>query len=528
MRTRGRMIVAGLTVIGLIGAAVAVTRGDGAERPSTTAAAAEEGLGSATTSGASTAPGATASGGVAPGSQTEQKTEPNATSGPVRVRPAQVIAQAAPESVAYLRDRYRISATEAARRLALQELSAPLAARLTEQVPRSYGGMWLDQEAGGVLTVGATDVAAVRAAVAEVTDPVNVRVVAVRHALGQLAEAAAAIAVTLDASPGSDVVVDPRANEIVVLTGDQITADDPRLAEARRAAGVPTRTQVRTPATNVPKACDPRYCPQAPMRGGIRLDVPRDDGTVGGCTTGFNLTVGVRDAYVLTAGHCVVGGRHQQVDRTWHQFLGPKVPVTVEAPNPDLAENAYPYDYAIMPYQAGALPRWTYPRGARSTPSLVNYWCVADNPRCATSGSRDVRITGYVPWSAIQSGWVVCATGAAYTPKAGEQYVDSGAGAGYVPGTRCGEITGKSSGGIDVRICARPGDSGGPLFTEADGKALGILSNGDPGQGACTNPNERNSYAPISTILERVNARSGGKLRVRLATSGPGAGPVAR
>ena len=45
------------------------------------------------------------------------------------------------------------------------------------------------------------------------------------------------------------------------------------------------------------------------MRGGIRLDVPRNDGTVGGCTTGFNLTVGVRDAYVLTAGHCVVGGR---------------------------------------------------------------------------------------------------------------------------------------------------------------------------------------------------------------------------
>ena len=77
-----------------------------------------------------------------------------------------------------------------------------------------------------------------------------------------------------------------------------------------------------------------------------------------------------------------------------------------------------------------------------------------------------------------------------------------------------------------MRICARPGDSGGPLFTEADGKALGILSNGDPGQGACTNPNERNSYAPISTILERVNARSGGKLRVRLATSGPAAGPV--
>ncbi|WP_210916675.1 trypsin-like serine protease [Micromonospora sp. U21] len=528
MRTRGRMIVAGLAVAGLIGAAVAVTTADGAERPAVTAAAAEEGLGSATTSGPTAPPGATASGGAAPARQTEPESEPNPTSGPVRARPSRVVAQAAPASVEYLRGRYGISAAEAARRLALQELSAPLAARLTEQVPRSYGGMWLDQAAGGVLTVGATDVAAVQAAVPDVPDRTHVRVVAVRHTLSQLAEAAAGVAAALDASAGSDVVVDQQANEIVVLTGDRIAADEPRLAEARRAAGVPTRTQARTPATSVQKACDPRYCPQAPMRGGIRLDVPRDDGTVGGCTTGFNLIVGVREAYVLTAGHCVVGGRHQQVDRTWHQFLGPKVPVNVEAPSPALAENAYPYDYAIMPYQTGALSRWAYPRGATAGPSLVNYWCVSDNKQCATRGSRDVPITGYVPWKDIQSGWVVCATGSAYTPKAGELYVDSGAGAGYVPGTRCGEITGKSSGGIDVRICARPGDSGGPLFTEADGKALGILSNGDPGQGACTNPNERNFYAPISTILERANARSDPRLRIRLATSGPVDGPVAR
>lgn len=150
-----------------------------------------------------------------------------------------------------------------------------------------------------------------------------------------------------------------------------------------------------------------------------------------------------------------------------------------------------------------------------------------DNPRCGATGSRDVPITGHVPWSAIQTGWVVCATGAAYTPKAGEKYVDSGAGAGYLPGTRCGEIIGKTSGGIDVRICARPGDSGGPLFTETDGKALGILSHGDPGQGACTNPNERNSYAPVSTILDRANARTGNLLRIRLAAGGLSA-PVPR
>ena len=58
------------------------------------------------------------------------------------------------------------------------------------------------------------------------------------------------------------------------------------------------------------------------------------------------------------------------------------------------------------------------------------------------------------------------------------------------------------------------------LFTEADGRALGILSHGDPGQGACTNPAERNSYAPVSTILDRANARTGNTLQLRLVTGG--------
>ncbi|MGW5669607.1 trypsin-like serine protease, partial [Micromonospora sp. NPDC003776] len=437
-------------------------------------------------------------------------------------RPAAQVAAAAPASVGYLRERYGVSATEAARRLALQEFSGPLADRLAADQPDTYGGMWLDQTAGGVLVVAATDPAAVRAAVAGAPDAAHVRVVAVRHSLHRLTDAADRLAAALGGTPGEDVVVDLRRNALAVLTGGRITAADSRLAEALAAAGVPATARPR-PAGVVPKACDPRYCAQAPMRGGIRLDVPRDDGTVGGCTVGFNLRSRIGKWYVLTAGHCVVGGRHQHVDTTWHQFLGPKVPVSVESTAPVLAENAYPNDYAIMPYQAGALDRWKYP--AAAGPSLVNYWCVADNPNCTTS--RDVSITGYVPYSAIQLGWVVCATGSAYTPKSGEVYVDSGAGAGYLPGTRCGEIDGKSGGGIDVRICARAGDSGGPLFTESDGKALGILSDGDPGSGPCTNADEHNHYAPVSTILARVNA-SQGPGYFQLATRGPGTGLIAR
>ncbi|WP_320066411.1 S1 family peptidase [Micromonospora sp. RTGN7] len=441
-------------------------------------------------------------------------------------RPAAKVAAAAPASVAYLRDRYGISATEAARRLALQELSTPLAATLANGLPGEYGGMWLDQAAGGLLTVAATRPESVRAAVAAVPDATHVRVVPVRHSLRQLTASATRIAKALGVAVGTDVVVDQTANEVVVLTGGEVAAGDRRLPVALRDAGVSARSRARVTRPSVPKACDPRSCVQAPMRGGIRLDIPRDDGTVGGCTTGFNVQDRYGVPYVLTAGHCVVGGRHTRIDDTWHQFLGPKIPVTVESGNAALAENAYPNDYAVMPYQVGALRQWGYPTTATTRPSLVNYWCVADNPRCTTG--QDVAVTGYVPWSGIQTGWVVCATGSAYTPTAGETYVDSGAGAGYLPGTRCGQVTGKSAGGIDVRICARPGDSGGPLFTESDGKALGILSNGDPGQGPCTNPDEQNKYAPVSTILDRVNARANGRLGLRLALTGPVFGPIKR
>ncbi|SCG34136.1 S1 family peptidase [Micromonospora halophytica] len=520
MRIRRRAVVAAALVLGTVGATtVALAREDDAGPPVATAASGEW---SADASPAA----ADAAQNAADG--TDQAAAPRSTAAirPVTVaaRPAKEVAQAAPASVGYLAERYRVSQSEAARRLALQELSAPLAGSLAARFPETYAGMWLDQAGGGLLTIAATDPGTIRRAITGVPDAAHVTVVPVRHPLRRLTEAAGRLATALGGQAGTDVVVDEQANEVVVLTGDVIAADDTRLAGARDAAGVPVRVRARMPESVIPKACDPRYCAQAPMRGGIRLDVPRDNGTVGGCTTGFNVRARSGRYYVLTAGHCVVSATHQHVDKTWHQFLGPKVPVGVESTGPVLAENAFPTDYAMLPYQDGAFARWAYPKRTQGA-SLVNYWCVTDNPACATRGSRDVKITGHTPYSAVQAGWVVCATGSAYTPKAGEQYVDSGAGLGYVPGTRCGTVTGKASGGIDVRICARPGDSGGPLFTESDGRALGILSYGDDGSGACANPDEKNYYAPVSTILDRVNSRTG--LGFEIATRGPLIGPIA-
>lgn len=509
MRAGPRTIIIGLAAVATVAAGVAtLTAGAGAPDPATAPAAATQPAGEAV--------GGEVAGSASPSaSGARRPARPGGGSGSAASRSTTELAQAAPASVAYLTDRYGIPAAEAARRLALQERSGALAGTLAARFPDEYGGMWLDQAGGGLLTIGATRPEAIRPALAADPDAAHLRVVPVGTALARLTDAATRLARTLGVTAGTDVVVDQRANELVVLTDG---ADDARLAGALAGAGVPARSQARIAAGTVEKACDPRYCDRAPMRGGIRLDVPRDNGTVGGCTTGFNVRDKNNVDYVLTAGHCVLSSTHTHRDRTWHQYLGPKVPVGLESTNAGLGENSYPNDYAVIPYQTGALRDWAYPvRKAGATPSLVNYWCVKDNPRCTSS--RDVAITGYVPVTQVKAGWVVCATGSAYTPKAGEVYVDSGAGAGYLPGTRCGEVLGTSTGGIDVRICARPGDSGGPLFTETDGKALGILSYGDDGSGACTNPNEQNHYAPVSTILDRANARTG--LGLRLATQGP-------
>ncbi|GHJ49745.1 protease [Catellatospora sp. TT07R-123] len=433
----------------------------------------------------------------------------------------------APASTAYLRTRYGVSAAEAQRRLALQETAGQLGDRLAARFPDQYAGLWLDQAAGGVLTVASTVPGALTAELARTGDAAHVRVVRAEHSLRELTDAATRARTALGETDGAAVAVDPVTNRVLVTANEQVPAGDPALAAALAAADAAGTLRRVTGPVGVPKSCNPLNCHTPPMRGGIRLDVPRDDGTVGGCTTGYNLRSQVTGAYyVLTAGHCVNSDRHTRRDDTWHDYLGQKIPVGIEPADAtlrgQLSENVAgigsAYDYAVLPYQPGAERTWSAALGlinsVRPVPSL-NYWCPGG---CA--GSHDVQLTGLLKPSAVQVGWVVCASGAGYTPKAGEQYVDSGAGAGYQPGTRCGEVTAVGT-LISVRICARPGDSGGPLFTEADGKALGILKFGDPGSGPCTNAAELNHYSPVATILDRVNARTGNSLKLVLSVTGP-------
>lgn len=77
----------------------------------------------------------------------------------------------------------------------------------------------------------------------------------------------------------------------------------------------------------------------------------------------------------------------------------------------------------------------------------------------------------------------MCATG---WPSSAVNYPDSeDSGAGYLVGTRCGRVL-STDVGINTDLCARPGDSGGPLYSQTDHTALGI---------------------PIETIITDLNAR---------------------
>jgi streptogrisin C len=395
--------------------------------------------------------------------------------GPAAASPTPTAANA-PNSIRYLVSRYSISEKEAQRRLALQAESAQLAAELAAKYPGEYAGMWLDQAGGGVLRVAMTNPSLVPARP-------GVVVVPAQRSLASLEEEARQVAA---AHPDAQVYVDQRSNQVMVqeLPGFVLK-------------------------------CDPLHCHESPLRGGIRLDIPRDNGTVGGCTTGFLLwSTVLRRTYVLTAGHCVVSSTHTHRDDTWHEFLGAHTPVTIEDLDTRLAENDFTIgrDYAVMPFQDGAQALWFggTPRRTGPEPQIVLY-----------KGSTKA-ITGFVPVSSVQTGWIVCASGAGYTPGPTDPpYVDSGAGVGYVPGTHCGEVT-SVGGRIAVRICARKGDSGGPLYTEADGKALGILSGGDERSGPCVpGDTETNLYAPFSTILDRVNSRTANAYGFVLAPGGP-------
>jgi glycerol-3-phosphate cytidylyltransferase-like family protein len=179
--------------------------------------------------------------------------------------------------------------------------------------------------------------------------------------------------------------------------------------------------------------------------------------TAGRCSAGFNVTDGKSD-FILTAGHCGPNGSIWFADSRARQQIGTTV-------NGSFPGN----DFSLVKYAGGK---------AGAGADVV-----------AIGNGNGVRITG------------------AADATVGQRVFRSGS----TTGLRDGEVSavnatvnypeGTVSGLIETNVCAEPGDSGGPMFSE--GIALGVTSggSGDCNQGGTT------FFQPVPKALSELGVK---------------------
>ncbi|WP_031487939.1 S1 family peptidase [Streptomyces bicolor] len=278
----------------------------------------------------------------------------------------------------------------------------------------------------------------------------------VDHSMDELKSATS----TLRSAPrvaGTAWVMDYRSNEVVVRGDSTVSAADwSRMTRVAGDIGGFVRME-RTEGTFTTR-----------LNGALPLL-----STAGRCSAGFNVTDGQRD-FILTAGHCGPNGSVWFADNRGNQQIGPTV-----------QQNFPGGDFSLVEYASG---------DAGAGADVVS---IGDG--------KGVRITG------------------AADPAVGQRVFRSGS----TSGLRDGEVTavnatvnypeGTVTGLIETNVCAEPGDSGGPMFSE--GIALGVTSGGS---GDC-NAGGTTFFQPVTKALEALDV----KLLVAAQNgSGQGASPA--
>ncbi|MER6984776.1 alpha-lytic protease prodomain-containing protein, partial [Streptomyces carpinensis] len=277
----------------------------------------------------------------------------------------------------------------------------------------------------------------------------------VRHSMNELRSATATLRAT-PRVPGTAWVTDYRTNEVTVEADSTVSAGDwARMTEVAHGIGSFVRTE-RTGG-----------------RFTTRLNGAQPILSAGGrCSAGFNVTDG-RSDFILTAGHCGPTGSIWFADAQGDRQLGTTVGGTFPGS-----------DFSLVKYASG-----------RAGPG-------ADV--VAIGGGNGVRITG------------------AGDPAVGQRVFRSGS----TSGLHDGEVTGLNAtvnypegtvtGLIRTTVCAEPGDSGGPLFSE--GIALGVTSGGS---GDCRTGGTT-FFQPLTKALTAL----GVKLIVSAPQGGAGRSPA--
>lgn len=290
---------------------------------------------------------------------------------------------------------------------------------------------------------GRTVVAVTDAGAAREVRAAGARPELVRHSADRLRDAVASLRAA-PRVPGTAWSVDYGANEVTVRADSTVSAGDWARMSAL-AEGIGDRVRMER------------------TRGHFTTRVNGAASIVGPgrrCSAGFNVTDG-RDAYLLTAGHCGPGGAVWSAGERGLATVGTTV------------VSAFPgSDFAAVRYENPT---------ASDRTNVVS-----------VGGGRGVRIVGLTD------------------PVVGTQVFRSGS----TTGLRTGRVTavdatvnypeGTVTGLIETTVCAEPGDSGGPLFSE--GLALGVTSGGD---GDCADGGTT-YFQPVGTALEALGMRLSG------------------
>ncbi|MFF4896406.1 S1 family peptidase [Streptomyces sp. NPDC001068] len=279
----------------------------------------------------------------------------------------------------------------------------------------------------------------------------------VSHSMNELKAATAALR-SAPRVAGTAWAVDYRTNRVLVEADSTVSAAD-WSDMSRVAAGIGTFVRMhRSQGTFTP-----------------RLNGAQPILSTGGrCSAGFNVTNGQTE-FILTAGHCGPANTVWFDDNQGNRQLG----TTINTQFPGS-------DFSLIQYAGGK---------AGANADVV-----------AIGNGQGVRITG------------------AADPTVGQKVFRSGSTSGLHDGTvtalnaTVNYPEGTVTGLIQTNVCAEPGDSGGPLFSE--GIALGVTSGGS---GDCT-AGGVTFFQPVTRAMAALNVQLVGS--ARNGAGGQGAAPA--